>query len=247
MDIYYRKEERVKGYTIKDILGEGRYGIAYLAIDKDGNKVVIKQLKNNMLQKTRSKLYYERKILRNLDMPNFPKFIGKFKDKYRECYVMEYIVGKTFFELLSKDRYEFSKEEIYEVCEAILDLLEILHSKNIVHRDIRTPNVIVRNNNEIALIDFGLARYIDNDQYDETIDYWYLGDFLIHLYYSSFEPLEDQEEKPWYDELDLNSEERHFLMKLMGIEDEYESLDEIREQLEVLKRINKGRFDFKIW
>jgi serine/threonine-protein kinase len=239
MDIYYRKEERVKGYTIKKVLGEGRYGIVYLAVDNYGNNVVIKQLKNNMLQKTRSKLYYERKILRYLDEPNFPKFIGKFKDKYRECYVMEYIDGKTFFELLSKDRYEFSKEEIYEVCEAILNLLEILHSNGIVHRDIRTPNVIIRENNEIALIDFGLARYVDNDLYDETNDYWYLGDFLIHLYYSSFIP-DDNEEKPWYKELDLNSAEKHFLKRLMGIEDEYESLHEIREDLEVLKKINKG-------
>ena len=81
----------------------------------------------------------------------------------------EYIEGKVFEDLLVKDRYKFSKGEIYRIGSQLLELIEILHNKNIVHRDIRLPNVILKENNELALIDFGLARIADNKKYVSLI------------------------------------------------------------------------------
>ena len=97
--------------------------------------------------------------------------------------------------------------------------------------DIRLPNVIIKANKELALIDFGLARYIDDKNYKPQRDYWYLGDFLIHLYYTAYENTND-EDKSWYEELDLTTEEEIFIKRLMGINKEYNSIQEIREQLE---------------
>lgn len=237
MDRYYEFEEKVNGYSILKIIGEGRYGISYLAVDDKGEKCVIKQLKKDMLEKTREKLFYEEKTLKLLDNYQFPKFISKFKDDDREGYILEYIEGKSFQDLLAIDEYEFSKRDIYEVCEQILELVKILHNNGIVHRDIRLPNVILRENKEIALIDFGLARIIDNKRYVKDIDYWFIGDFLIHLYYSSYEE-SDTEDKPWYDELDLNLEEEIFLKKLMNIQGSYKDIEEIEQQLKKIKNIN---------
>lgn len=234
MDKYYKAKEKVEGYSIVNIIGEGRYGIVYLAINENGEKCVIKQLKRDMLQKTRKKLFYEEKVLKELNNQKFPKFISKFKDKYRQGYILEYIEGRVFEDLLVKDGYEFSKSEIYEVGTKLLELVEILHDNNIVHRDIRLPNVILRENKELALIDFGLARIIDNRRYVKEIDYWFIGDFLIHLYYSSYKE-SNLEERPWYEELDLNLQEKIFLKKLMGIEGSYKSIKEIKEQLEKVK------------
>lgn len=59
MDKYFKKNERIGEYTIIKLIGEGRYGIAYLAIDAMGKKYVIKQLKKKMLKQTREKLFYE--------------------------------------------------------------------------------------------------------------------------------------------------------------------------------------------
>lgn len=237
MDRYYNVGDLVNGYSILKIIGEGRYGIAYLAVNNKYEKCVIKQLKKDMIEKTRKKLFYEEKILKNLNSSNFPKFISKFKDEDRECYILEYIEGKVFQDLLAIDKYEFSKNEIYKIGSQLLDLVEILHNSGIVHRDIRLPNVILKENKDIALIDFGLARIIDNKKYVEDIDYWFIGDFLIHLYYSSYEET-DTEDKPWYEELDLNLEENIFLKKLMNIQGNYKSIEEIRQQLEKIKNIN---------
>ncbi len=235
MDKYFKKNSKVQGYTIIKLIGEGRYGIAYLAMNDKGDKCVIKQLKKKMLKETRKKLFYEENILNKLDDPKFPKFISKFKDKYREGYILEYIEGRVFEDLITKDRHVFSKSEIYEIADKLFDLVEVLHNQNIVHRDIRLPNVIIKDNQDLVLIDFGLARYVDNKKCMKQEDYWYIGDFLIHLYYSSYKP-SSNEEKPWYEELDLNEEESIFLKKLMGVEEEYENIEQVREQLEKVKK-----------
>lgn len=237
MDKYYQTNDTVNGYSILKMIGQGRYGIAYLAINDKQEKCVIKQLKNDMLEQTRKKLFYEEQILKKLDNPSFPKFISKFKDEDREGYILEYVEGRVFADLLAKDGHVFTKDEIYKVADELLDMVEILYNNNIVHRDIRLPNVIVRENNDLALIDFGLARIIDNHRYVKEVDYWFIADFLIHLYYSSYEDT-NSEEKPWFEELDLNQEEKIFLKKLMGIEGKYQNLEEIRNHLEKLKNIN---------
>lgn len=237
MDRYYKAGEKIDGYCILKIIGEGRYGIAYLAVNSKGEKFVVKQLKKNMLNSTRKKLFYEEKILRTLNNPMFPKFISKFNNKGREGYILEYIEGKVFEDLLAIDKYEFNKYEIYKIGEQLLNAVEVLHNNGIVHRDIRLPNVILKENKNIALIDFGLARIIDNKRYVKDIDYWFIGDFLIHLYYSSYE-ITETEDRPWYEELDLNSEEEVFLKKLMNIGENYKSMEEIRKQLERIKNIN---------
>lgn len=237
MDRYYEAGEKVSGYSVLKIIGEGRYGIAYLGVNNKDEKCVIKQLKKEMLEETRKKLFYEEKILQDLNYPNFPRFISKFKDEDREGYILEYVEGKVIQDLLVREQYEFSKNEIYRICGQLLDLVEILHNNNIVHRDIRPTNVILKENGDIALIDFGLARIIDNKRYVKDVDYWFIGDFLIHLYYSSYKET-DEEDKPWFEELDLNLEEKIFLKKLMNIEESYKSIEEIREQLGKIKNVN---------
>jgi serine/threonine protein kinase len=190
-----------------------------------------------MIKGNRKKIFYEEETLKALNSPSFPEFISKFNDGDREGYILEYIEGKVFEDLLAIDEHEFSKEEIYEVADKLLKLVEVLHSKGIVHRDIRLPNVIVKRNNELALIDFGLARIIDNKRYTKDMDYWFIGDFLLHLYYSSYR-VTDKEDKPWYEELDLNSEEKIFLKRLMNIEGNFKSIEEIKNQLEKVKSMN---------
>ena len=234
MDEYYKVQDTVNGYSVLKIIGEGRYGIAYLAVNDKQEKCVIKQLKSKMLEQNRKKLFYEEENLQRLNSPNFPKFISKFHDGNKEGYLLEYIDGKIFEEVLAKDRHEFSRDEIYTIGSQLLDLLEILHGNNIVHRDIRPPNVILKQDKEIALIDFGLSRTMDNKKYVKEVDYWFIGDFLIRLYYSSYK-VTGTEEHPWFEELDLTSGEEFFLKKLLGIEKKYLNIDEIKSQLEKIK------------
>jgi serine/threonine protein kinase len=237
LDKYYKENDKIDFYTIRELLGEGRYGIVYLAVDEDKNRYVVKQLKKEMIKKGRDKLFYEELSLKMLHHSYFPKFISRFKDMDREGYILEYIGGKVFEDILRKERYQFNREEIYEVCDQLLDMVEILHSCNIVHGDIRLPNIIRKENNELSLIDFGLARIMDNDYYTKEIDYWYIADFLIHLYYTTYQKV-SRINKPWFKELDLKPEEKVFLKRLMGIEKTYDNIHEIRQDLNKIKNSN---------
>lgn len=235
MDKYFNKNDKIKGYSIIKIIGEGRYGIAYLAKNYEGEKCVVKQLKKEMLDKMGGKVLYEKNTLKSLNSPYFPKYLGSFKDRYREGYLLEYVEGRTFRDLIKKENYLFSRKEIYSICNKLLDIVEVLQKNNIVHRDIRTPNVIINKNNELVLIDFGLARFIDK-KYSKEEDYWYIGDFLLHLYYTSYEVI-DKKERPWFRELDLFEEEKILLKRLMGLTKFYNDIEDIRHQLKVVKRL----------
>lgn len=228
--------ENIKDYTIIKIIGEGRYGIAYLCEKNSNEKYVIKQLKEDMVEKSKEKLFYEEEIMKCLDDKRFPKFIERFDYDNTKYYVVEFIKGKDFYDLLTFDEYEFSRNEIYDIAQKILNIIISLQEKNIVHRDIRISNVIMNEKKDLVLIDFGLARYIDNNRYKKEIDYWYMADFLLHLYYSSFDDEGmEQEDRPWYEELDLNNEEINFLKRLMGIEKSYENTQEIMTDLLKIK------------
>ena len=232
MDKYYTPKEIVNGYTILKIIGQGRYGIVYLAENNKSEKFIIKQLKKDMLEKSLSKLFYEEEILKKLDNPSFPKFIDNFKDEDTIGYIIEYIDGTVFEDLLGF--IVFKKEDIYHITFQLLDIISILQENNIVHRDIRPPNIMVKKNKDLVLIDFGLARYINNKRYIKEMDYWFLGDFLIHLYYTSYYKNTGSEDKPWYDELDISEKEIQFLKKLMGITPPYKEIDDIRKDLKEL-------------
>lgn len=237
MDKYFKVDEKVNGYSIQKVIGEGRFGIAYLAINNYSEKCVIKQLKREMLSQSRKKLFYEEMILRHLDDPRFPKFISRFEDRYREGYILEYVEGPVFYDLIKKHKYQFNRRDIYAIGGQLLEIVDILHSNNIIHRDIRLPNVILKKNNQLSLIDFGLARFIDDDRHLKQIDYWFIGDFLIYLYYSRYR-IYNGSKRPWYKELDLNYEELKFLKKLMGLDGYYRNMEEIKIQFNKIKNMS---------
>lgn len=191
------------------------------------------------MEKNKDKLFYEEEIMKSLDDKKFPKFIEKFDYEDTKFYVIQYVQGKDFYELLSFDEYEFNRNEIYDIAQKILKIIITLQEKNIVHRDIRISNVIMNEKKDLILIDFGLARYIDEEKYKKEIDYWYMADFLIHLYYSSYDDENLQlEDKPWYEELDLKNDELIFLKRLMGMEKPYKNTDEIMRHLFIIKNSN---------
>lgn len=236
-DYYYEENDIIGGYTIQGLLGEGRYGIVYLGLDEKNNKCVVKQLKKNMMKKNKSKLFYEELILKRLQQSCFPRFISRFKDGTREGFIMEYMEGEVFEDILYKDRYQFTREEIHEICSQLLDMVEKLHRSKIVHRDIRLPNVIRKNSKELSLIDFGLARIMDDTSHTKEEDYWYIGDFLIHLYYTTYRKA-NIIERPWFKELELTPGEMTLLKRLMGIDETYGSISEIRQQLNKIRNVN---------
>jgi serine/threonine-protein kinase len=218
-----------EGFKIVKIVGEGRHGICYLITD-DKNLYILKQLKKKAYQENPMKMQYEEEILKVLKHEAIPRYIRKIENDHFTGYVLEYKQGTTFEAMIFNQRHVFTRNDIHHIGRQLIDILHYLHGKGVVHRDIRVPNTLYHDHH-IYLVDFGLARWIDNKKYKADIDFSYFGDFLIHLYYTSFID-KPRKSKPWYEELILSSKELVFLKKLMGIEKRYKNINEVEVDFE---------------
>jgi len=220
-------------YKVIRLIGEGRFGICYL-VDLDNKQYILKKIKPKAIKKSGNKIIFEERILSSIDHPSIPKIVDTIKNDDIYAYILEYKTGKTIEDMIFGDNHIFTLAEIYKVGIKIIGIIKYLHERNIVHRDIRVPNVII-DEEEVYLIDFGLARLVNNERYIPSVDFSYLGHLLLHLYYSSFKK-NGKKSKPWYDELELTEKEMVFLKRLIGIQERYKSIIDVEHHfLEILE------------
>jgi serine/threonine protein kinase, bacterial len=252
IDVFERK--RAPGETIKqrykilEFLGKGSYGLAYKAVDLLNNDlVVIKQLRKRKKNKysNQNTLKREAEILRALNHPAIPKWIDYFEIDSDFFLVMEFISGENVEELIFYQNKKFSIKESFLVLLEVLSVIQYIHEKQIIHRDLRLPNILL-NEKRVFIIDFGLAVYLDDfdPQLEKTIsmekrlfreisyasDFYALGHFLLFLLYSNYE-FATKIERSWEEELPLNKEQIRMIKKLLKIEPAYEHVRELIEDL----------------
>ncbi|MGI5959244.1 MAG: serine/threonine protein kinase [Massiliimalia sp.] len=205
--------KQVGDYQIKARLGGGRYGVCYLAADALGNFVVLKRFRPGMLRKNREKNHYEAVILSGLKHPAVPELLGVLNMPAGYFFVIEYKPGMTLEKLLFSQKKIFSRQDVLRIGNGLLEVMEYLHEKNVVHRDISIANVL-DDGKTVSLIDFGLARYADKGGISKNLDYSCFGEVLLYLLYSSYH---GKGKGAWYDELTLTEEQKKYLKRLMGL------------------------------
>jgi serine/threonine protein kinase len=155
-------------YQIIRELGRGGFGITYLAEDNKGKQFVIKTLNENTQQspdveKFKDNFKDEALKLATCTHPHIAKYENFFNESDLPCLVMEYISGANLWD-------NIEKQGILEELTALLYISQIgsalteIHSKGLLHRDVKPKNMMLRNNFEVVLIDFGLARDFIPDQ-----------------------------------------------------------------------------------
>lgn len=153
-------------YKIERELGKGQMANTYLATDNINNsKVVIKilQLKGLPEWKILDLFQRESQLLQKIDHPKIPKYIDYFQEDEEDnviyYLVYEYIEGKTLEEIL-KEGHKFTYKEVEDIIVKILDILDFLHNFNppIIHRDIKPNNIVMKDDKEIYLVDFGAVK-----------------------------------------------------------------------------------------
>jgi serine/threonine protein kinase len=144
-------------YKIERKIHEGGMGIIYLCknIMTGGYHVVKHPLYDGDVDIKIEKLKVEANILKTLDHSSIVKYIDSFEDHNIFYMVIEYIHGKDM-RTLFKDS-PAAEAQVRTYCRQVLDSLEYLHNKNIIHRDIKPRNVMITGN-FIRLIDFGGAK-----------------------------------------------------------------------------------------
>ncbi|MDB9308504.1 bifunctional serine/threonine-protein kinase/formylglycine-generating enzyme family protein [Aphanizomenon sp. CS-733/32] len=168
-------------YEIIDTLGQGGFGITYLAQDhKRKKEVAIKSLNVSFLKQRyrdkygntdsfgeflaeeQDKFNTEAMVLATFDHPHIVKVYPElFQENGLSCMVMEYVKGKNL-EQYSYANGVFSESAGLEIIKGIGEALSYIHSRNYLHRDIKPANILLREeDNKAILIDFGLAREVN--------------------------------------------------------------------------------------
>jgi len=156
-------------YKILEKIGSGGQGTVYKALDTKLNRtVVIKVLPPEVTSKTANFKRFEREaqLCSQLDHPNICT-IYDFHEANGLFYIaMQNIEGKNVRQLVSGRPLDL--RSAVSIAVQVTDALAYAHSKNIIHRDIKAGNVMVTKTGQAKILDFGLAKLLEDEQETEA-------------------------------------------------------------------------------
>jgi serine/threonine protein kinase/formylglycine-generating enzyme required for sulfatase activity len=151
--------QHIGRYRVERVLGQGGFGIVYLAQDEQLQRLVaIKVPHHHLVEQPEDVQLYlsEARIVANLDHPNIvPVHDVGSNEQYPVFIVSKYIEGTTLSHKIKKDRP--TVEEAVEVVATIAETLHYAHRKGLVHRDIKPSNILLDTSGKPYVADFGLA------------------------------------------------------------------------------------------
>ena len=154
MDFYYKL----------NLIGKGAFGKVYLGIQKLTNRLVaIKCLEKKLIQKSINKLKIQKEIEIMQEVGDNKYIIGLlevFEDQQFVYLILEYASNGDLLKKISNG-YVLKEKEIKDIFVDIVIGLEYIHSKNIIHRDIKLDNILIDEYENYKICDFGVSRKIE--------------------------------------------------------------------------------------
>jgi len=214
-----------KQYAVGKTIGAGASGTVYLAMDLRLNEQVA--IKKMVVEKQAKKdiLVNELMIQSMCNHPNIVNYRNGYLVKGVLWVVMDYVHGGSLAEVIAVFQ-SLPEEVIAYVMKCVTLGLEHLHSKEIVHRDIKSDNVLVSGTGQVKIADFGFGAQLHNDlekrksvvgtvywmapevvmaqEYNMKVDIWSLGIMTLEMF----------EGKPPY--VDLNPLRAYFMISTKG-------------------------------
>lgn len=143
-------------YMIGQALGEGAFGVTYLAYDdKEKKSVAIKAYFRKENKSSQEKK--EAGLLDEIkDIPGVVNKTGYFQEDGTHYLVMEYLKGGSFRDYMKK-RHHVPAEEAVKLLQPVMQTLIRLHSRGIIHGDISPDNLLFDDEGTLKIIDFGAA------------------------------------------------------------------------------------------
>ncbi|KAL7672489.1 hypothetical protein ACOME3_007373 [Neoechinorhynchus agilis] len=193
--------DALENYELHEKVGSGAAGEVYLATNKTTKeKVAIKQI-NLDRQNRRELIISEIMVMKDSRFPSIVNFNECFMVDKHLWIVMEYMEGGQLTQIVEKTI--MTENQMATIVRECLEALNFLHSKNIIHRDVKSDNVLVGMDGSIKLTDFGFCaqltsseskrttvvgtpywmapEVVKKERYDRKVDIWSLGIMIIEM------------------------------------------------------------------
>ncbi|XP_067936395.1 serine/threonine-protein kinase PAK 3-like [Watersipora subatra] len=197
-----QNENPQQRYSLGDLIGQGATGSVYIARDNETDEVVaIKVVSLMQSQKQLGLLVKEIEALTSLRHDNIINFRASYRMNDSLWIVMDYLEGGSLTSVI--EAMELDELCIATITAECLKALCYLHNKRIVHRDIKSDNILMGSNGEVKLTDFGCCAQLHTEQkmrettigtpywmspeaikgkpYNEKADVWSLGMLIIEM------------------------------------------------------------------
>jgi serine/threonine protein kinase/Tol biopolymer transport system component len=152
-------DKTILHYKILDKLGEGGMGVVYKASDtKLKRDVAIKFLPTHFAKDSeqRKRFELEAKAAASLNHPNIATIYGVEELDGETFIVMEYVRGQSLRQIV--DTGPLKLDDAIKYATQIAEGLQVAHKHEVVHRDIKSANIMVDDQNQVKIMDFGLAK-----------------------------------------------------------------------------------------
>ncbi|MFZ4763761.1 MAG: serine/threonine-protein kinase [Roseimicrobium sp.] len=175
--------EKIPAYEFLELIGRGGMGLVYRARQRSLNRLVAVKLLPVDLQLRRTfleRFAREARALALLSHPNIVSVYDSGEAPAVGCYyVMEYVKGKTLRQLLSEGG--MSSRKLLGIAMRVCEALQYAHIHGVVHRDVKPANILIDENGQVKVADFGLAKVLGistDEPLTSTSDALGTGDYM---------------------------------------------------------------------
>jgi tetratricopeptide (TPR) repeat protein/tRNA A-37 threonylcarbamoyl transferase component Bud32 len=160
--------ERLLGHLVgnirlESILGQGGMGTVYQGVDeKLGRVVAVKSIRAGTMldEQTRARFLREAQVLSHLNHPNICQVFDFVQGEGDDYLVLEFVQGAVLTDAIQDG---LPRPRGLGIAVQLADVLTLTHSRGIIHRDLKPDNVMLTADDQVKVLDFGLARHDEHE------------------------------------------------------------------------------------
>ncbi|KAH0629879.1 hypothetical protein JD844_012336 [Phrynosoma platyrhinos] len=153
--------------TFEQEIGVGQFGVVHLGYWLDQMKVAIKTIRTGAMSE--EDFLEEAQVMMKLSHPKLVQLHGVCMQQAPMCLVFEFMENGCLSDFLKRQRGSFSKEDLLGMCQDVCEGMAYLEQASVIHRDLAARNCLVGEFQVVKVSDFGMSRYVLDDQYTSSM------------------------------------------------------------------------------